>query len=112
MPIDIDQLTEAELRDLHHRITERLRMIQQLRAHGAMMNFAIGDRVTFMADGQRVDGVLTRYNKRTVTVIADGGGRWNVSPGLLQRAEVTKKAESVVVRTSVHAGNLLGRAGM
>ena len=30
-------------------------------------------------------GTLTRYNKRTVTVIADGGERWNVAPSLLHR---------------------------
>jgi hypothetical protein len=30
--------------------------------------------------------MLTRYNKKTVTVIADDGRQWNVSPGLLRRA--------------------------
>ena len=30
-------------------------------------------------------GVLTRYNKKTVTVITEGGERWNVAPGLLHR---------------------------
>lgn len=87
MPIDIDLLTEEELRDLHHRITERLRVMQQLRAHSAMMEFSIGDRVAFNADGRRVTGVITRYNRKTVTVIADGGRRWNVSPGFLAPAE-------------------------
>jgi len=84
--IDIDSLTEHELRDLHYRITERLRVLAQLRAHQAMMQLAIGDRVEFHADGRLVAGVIPRYNRKTVTVIADGGGRWNVSPGLLTRA--------------------------
>jgi hypothetical protein len=30
--------------------------------------------------------MLTRYNKKTVTIIADDGRQWNVSPGLLRRA--------------------------
>ena len=87
MNIDIDKLTEQELRDLHHRIVERLRLIQQMRAHGAMMRFSIGDRVSFNADGRRVAGVLVRYNRKTVTVIGDDGARWNVSPGFLTKAD-------------------------
>lgn len=110
MPIDIDHFSEDELRDLHYRVTERLRVIHQMRAHGAMMNYSIGDRVTFTADGQRITGVLTRYNRKTVTIIADGGHRWNVSPGLLQK--VQSPTESVVVRaTSTGASHLLGRSG-
>ena len=37
MSIDIDGLTEAELIDLHHRIAERLRFLQQMRAHAQML---------------------------------------------------------------------------
>jgi hypothetical protein len=33
MKIDIDTLTEAELVDLNNRIVERLRLLQQMRAH-------------------------------------------------------------------------------
>ncbi len=110
MPIDIDQFTEDELRDLHNRVTERLRLIHQMRAHGAMMNFSIGDRVAFDADGRRYVGVLTRYNRKTVTVIADGGHRWNVSPGLLRRVDAP--SERVVVTTTVRAtSNLLASSG-
>lgn len=87
MTIDIDSLNEDDLRDLHHRITERLRVIQQVRAHRAMLEFSIGDRVAFSADGRRVTGIITRYNRKTVTLIADGGHHWNVSPGLLSMAE-------------------------
>jgi hypothetical protein len=47
MPIDIDKLTEAELVDLNRRIVERLRFFQQMKAHAKMLEFKIGDRVTF-----------------------------------------------------------------
>ena len=87
MPINIDSLTEEELRDLHHRITERLRVMHQFRAHRAMLEFSIGDRVAFNTDGRRVEGVIIRYNRKTVTVLADGALRWTVSPGLLASAE-------------------------
>jgi hypothetical protein len=84
--IDIDQLSEAELVDLNHRIVERLRFLQQARAHTRMLEFSIGDTVCFQAgEHGLVEGLLTRYNKKTVTVIADGGRQWNVSPGLLRR---------------------------
>ncbi len=45
--IDIDQLTESELVDLNHRIVERLRLLGQIKAHTKMLQFKIGDRVTF-----------------------------------------------------------------
>ncbi len=80
--IDIDQLRQAELVDLNHRIVERLRFLQQMRAHARMLEFSIGDRVRFQAgEHGLVEGMLTRYNKKTVTVIADDKRQWNVSPG-------------------------------
>lgn len=86
MMIDIDRLSEAELVDLNHRIVARLRLLQQMRAHVEMLEFKIGDRVAFCPPGQgQVEGTLTRYNKKTVTVIATDGRQWNVSPRLLGR---------------------------
>jgi hypothetical protein len=41
-PIDIDQLTEQELVDLNRRIVERLRVLQQLRAHKEMLQYRVG----------------------------------------------------------------------
>ncbi len=94
-PVNIDLLSEDELRDLHHRIVERLRMIQQLRTHGVMMQFSIGDRVSFTSDGREMSGIITRYNRKTVTVIVDGGHHWTVSPGLLMQEQPSgpKQAE-------------------
>jgi hypothetical protein len=87
MKINIDELTEAELIDLNHRIVERLRFLNQMRAHGKMLEFKIGDRVTFQPGGHPpVVGMLTRYNRKTVTVITDDGQQWNVSPSLLRKA--------------------------
>ena len=72
MKINIDNLTEPELVDLNHRVVERLRFLNQMRAHVEMLEFKIGDRVAFGADRMHVvEGMLTRYNKKTVTVIAD-----------------------------------------
>jgi len=86
--IDIDDLTEAELIDLNNRIVERLRFLHQARAHSRMLEFSVGDRVSFQPEGSEpLLGVLTRYNKRTVTVITEQGQRWNVAPGALRKVK-------------------------
>ena len=84
MKIDIDKLNEDELIDLNHRIVARLRFLNQMRAHSQMLDFRIGDRVLFQPEGRPpLFGIITRYNKKTVTVITDAGQHWNVAPGLL-----------------------------
>ncbi len=94
MKIDIDRLTEAELIDVNHRIVERLRFLNQMRAHAHMLEFRIGDRVSFQPQGRPVVvGMLTRYNKKTVTVITDSGEHWNVAPRFLRLADVTDVQE-------------------
>ncbi|MGH7154463.1 MAG: hypothetical protein ACREF3_11105 [Acetobacteraceae bacterium] len=86
MTIDIDALSEAELVELNHRVVARLRMLAQMRAHVDMLTFRIGERVCFHSSGRGdVEGVVGRYNRKTVTVIARDGGVWNVSPGYLRR---------------------------
>ena len=96
MKIDIDRLTEAELIDLNNRIVERLRFFNQMRAHAQMLEFKIGDRVTFQPEGRpRVIGMLTRYNRKTVTVITDDGQHWTVAPIFLRSATPAESAETV-----------------
>jgi hypothetical protein len=93
--IDIDKLTEAELVDLNNRIVERLRFLNHMRAHAQMLEFRIGDRVSFHPQGRApVVGMLTRYNRKTVTVITDDGHHWNVSPQFLRRVESSVIDES------------------
>ena len=85
MKIDIDRLSEADLVDLNHRIVERLRLLQQMRSHVQMLEFKIGERVQFQPDGHPpVTGVLTRYNRKTVSVIAETGQQWNAAPQFLR----------------------------
>jgi hypothetical protein len=104
--INIDYLNEAELIDLNHRIVQRLRLISQMRAHKAMLEFRIGDRVTFESQGPApVCGILTRYNKKSVTVVTDDGHRWNVSPSLLRRAE--SNHENATTEGSAHPSSVI-----
>jgi len=84
MKIDIDKLTEKELIDLNHRIMERLKFLESMRAHNEMLEFSVGEKVRFHPPGRgEVVGVLVKYNKKTVTVLTEEGQRWNVSPHLL-----------------------------
>ena len=87
MKIDIDKLTEAELIDLNNRIVARLRFMREMRAHAAMLEFRVGDHIAFEAPGRgMLMGMLTRYNRKTVTIITDTGEHWNMAPGFLRRA--------------------------
>jgi hypothetical protein len=95
MRIDLSQLTEPELVDLNRRIVERLRMIRQVHAHVKMLEFTIGERVWFQTDVRKVEGVLVRYNKKSVTVVTDDGERWNVAPGFLQRVPAPDSVREV-----------------
>lgn len=84
--IDIDRLSEEELIDLNHRIISRLRFLRDMRSHAAMVNFRIGEKVRFRPAGHpEIKGTLTRYNKKSVTIIAEDGMRWNVHPSFLLR---------------------------
>lgn len=88
LKIDIDSLTEQELIELNHKIVARLRFLSQMRSHSDMMGFRIGEKVRFRPSGQsEVIGTLTRYNKKTVTVITEDGEHWNVSPSFLFKVE-------------------------
>jgi hypothetical protein len=51
-------------------------------------------------------GIITRYNKKTVSVITDDGRRWTVSPGLLQPAQSSDDEGSN--RKNVTPGRALG----
>jgi len=87
--IDIDGLTEAELVDLNHRIVARLKLLGELRAHQAMLDFRIGERVSFEPPQRgRLFGIITRYNRKSVTVITEGGEHWTVAPSRLHKAPV------------------------
>lgn len=86
MRIDIDRLSEEELIDLNHRIISRLRFLRDMRSHAAMVKFRIGERVRFQPAGHpEITGIITRYNKKSVSLIADNGQRWNVHPSFLSK---------------------------
>ena len=99
MRIDIDKLTEAELIDLNNRVVARLKFLGEMRAHAQMLDFRIGERVSFQPDGQPLlTGILTKYNRKSVTVITEQGQQWNVAPVFLRKAEPPASAEAATAR--------------
>ncbi len=98
MPIDIDGLTEQELIELNRQVVARIKLLRELNATAHMLDFRIGQKVSFQPAGRpRVQGVIARYNRKTVKVIADGGHRWNCSPEMLQpEGEILPKAVEIL----------------
>ena len=93
MPIDIDTLTELELVDLNNRIVARLRFLHQMRAHASMLEFSLGEKVSFQPDGHPVlFGVITKYNRKSVTVITESGQHWTVAPSFLRKLKPVPQA--------------------
>lgn len=91
--IDIDKLSEQELIDLNNRVVARLKFLRDMRAHASMLEFSLGERVTFQPDGHPpLFGVITKYNRKSVTVITEQGQHWTVAPNFLRKL---KRAESV-----------------
>jgi hypothetical protein len=79
----IKRLGENDLIFLNKLIVERLKLIAQAKSTHHMARFNIGDRVGFRTyDGKKI-GVVMRLNKKTVSIKADDGGDWNVSPAYL-----------------------------
>ena len=81
----LELLTEEELVELNRVVVARLSLMQQIHAHGAMANLRLGQRVRFTASaGEEVSGVVTRHNRKSVTIVTDAGVQWRVSPGLVR----------------------------
>jgi hypothetical protein len=87
----VEQLNEDQLHVLHHLVADRLRLAQQARTLYAMSNYHVLDRVAFSHNGKRYEGTVTRLNQKTVTVVLDGGDRWNVAPALLTKVDAAPR---------------------
>jgi len=95
--MNIDHLTEPELISLNRRIVERLRRIASINRQHHMMAFHVGQRVLFVTKEEDiVCGTILKLNQKTVSVMAEDGTRWKVSPSLL-RPTTTKDITPMTV---------------
>lgn len=94
MKIDIARLSEKELIELNHQIVERLKYLESMRTHEQMMEFNVGEKVSFEPPGrEKRTGILVRYNRKTVSIVTETGERWNVPPQLLVKVKGMKPAK-------------------
>lgn len=105
--IDISNHSEQELRALNKKIVARIRHLHESKTQGVMLKFNIGEAVTFNHNGETHFGMLTRFNKKSVTVIADDGVKWTIDPSFLSRVnhqsyrekDVTPKAKVIGINS-------------
>ena len=90
MKIDLDKMSEQELRKLNHDIVSRLHFLASVRRSAVLANFKIGDRVSFEAEHGTVIGTVIRINQKTASIDADDGRGWRVSPGALRKLSQNK----------------------
>lgn len=83
----LDRLTEEELLQLNRVVVARLRLMREIRSHEQMMNLRIGQHVQFNSSaGQIIRGMISRHNRKSVTIVTDDGHQWRVAPELLTPA--------------------------
>ncbi len=87
--INLDSMSETELRELNREIIMRLKFYSETRQKVQLMSFRIGDRVEFDTDQGFIDGVVIRINQKTATIDADDGRSWRVSPHFLRKVART-----------------------
>ena len=95
MEIDINDSSEDDLIRLNRRIVARLKLLESLHAHAEVLQFDVGQAVSFCPPGwPRQVGTLKKNNKKTVTVVTASGERWNVLPKLLYTVKDVKDRNS------------------
>ena len=66
-------------------LVQRIRLMQQIRAHNEMTRLRIGQMVTFTdSAGQVLRGTITRHNRKSVTIVTQSGEQWRVAPQFVQ----------------------------
>lgn len=101
MKINLESLSYDELAELNHKIVERLKFLDSMHAHEEMMQFNIGEKVSFEAPGKgRQIATLIKFNKKTVTVITESGQKWNISPQILSKLRNVNSGKGNIIELS------------
>lgn len=110
MDIDLTKLTEDQLISLNHRIIERIKFLRQSRCHQTMVQFSVGDRVSFQPEcGHEVVGTIVRLNRKSVTVVNTEGHQWRVSPTFLKKVVAEAAGGAIAELISLSDARLRAR---
>jgi hypothetical protein len=93
--INLDSMTEDELRHLNREIYRRLEYLSSLRRAEQLMTFRVGDQIEFDDGYAIVSGIITRINQKTASIQADVGRGWRVAPGLLRKVRSVEERPEV-----------------
>ncbi|MEW6708227.1 MAG: hypothetical protein AB1403_00230 [Candidatus Riflebacteria bacterium] len=81
-------MIDINLVELNGRIVERLKYLDSTRFQSGRMEFGVGDMVSFTTpQNEQFTGIISKFNRKTVTVITQNKQKWNVSPVYLRKAE-------------------------
>lgn len=78
-------LNEEQLRELNHKIIERLKLINRAYSTIQVAKFNLGDRVYFEHNGRKLIGTVVRLNQKSVSVELENNQEWRVAPQLLKK---------------------------
>ncbi len=112
--IDITQFSEQQLIDLNKKIVTQLKFLQQNRTQKSMLQFNIGEAVTFDYEGEIRFGILTKFNQKSVTVITDDQTKWTIHPSFLKKVkreekDVTPQKKVITVKASTSSSKPVSR---
>lgn len=101
MSTNIDSLSYEELLELHQKITDRLIYLDSVKPAKLKHLFNPGDEVSFKHPTLGIlSGILLKHQANSVTVVADNGQHWSISPHLLRkivsRESCTAKSEKII----------------
>lgn len=79
----LNRLSEEDLRLLNRMVVERLKLYHKARDLKGLAKFNLMDRVYFTYAGKQITGIVTKLNRRSVTVKTSDRKQWNISPAFL-----------------------------
>lgn len=92
----IKDINEAEAVALYNQLGTKLNLLRKARELMSLQDYNVLDKVAFHDKGVHLEGVITRINLRTVSVIASDGRNWTVHPSYLTRIGKVTDAEDVL----------------
>ncbi|MFK7859256.1 MAG: hypothetical protein AB8B64_10555 [Granulosicoccus sp.] len=100
----VDSLNSSQLQTLNGLICDRLDYLRNLDTLKSMNQFEMGDYIQFTdKQGQVQTGQITKFNRKTISILSSEGKKWNVSPQMLERVA------NPTLRESTHPFNQPGK---
>jgi preprotein translocase subunit YajC len=82
--VRIEDLTLEQLLAMNKMICQRIRELRERKTLQALIELQLGMDVVFDTTEGPVFGIVTKINRKTVSVMAEDGTHYRVSPSLLK----------------------------